>query len=103
MAVFHLADEVRAHLNYTMPEGGIGREGPIASPLRPPDVIPLDNFVCGYMKNLVSQVKNKDLQQIKACMRNAVAAVTHSILQNTWAEVEYRLGCRASSGAHIEI
>jgi len=56
------------------------------------------------MKNLLSQVKNKDLQQMKACMRNDVAAVTHCMLQNTWTEVEYRLGCRrASSGAHIEI
>jgi hypothetical protein len=54
------------------------------------------------MKNLVSQAKNKDLQQMKACMRNAVAAVTHS-MQDTWTEVEYHLGCRARSGAHIEI
>jgi len=101
MVVFHLADEVRTHLNYTMPGGGIDRGGPIASPLRPPDVTPLDIFLCGYMKNLVSQVKNKDLQQMKACMRNAVAAVTHSILQNTWTEVEYRLGCSASIGALV--
>jgi hypothetical protein len=56
------------------------------------------------MKNLISQVKNKDLQQMKACMKNALAAVTHSMLQNTWTEVKYRLGWRrASSSAHIEI
>jgi hypothetical protein len=98
--VFDLADEVRTHLNYTMP----GRGDPIPAPLRPPDVTPLDIFLCGYMKNLVSPVKNKALQQMKACVRNAVAAVTHSTLHNTWTEVEYRLGCRrASSGAHIEI
>jgi hypothetical protein len=54
-------------------------------PLRPQDVTPLDIFLCGHI-------------------RNAVAAVTHSMLQNTWTEVEYRLGCRrASSSAHIEI
>jgi hypothetical protein len=40
---------------------------------------------------------------MKACMRNDVAAVTHCMHQNTRTEVEYRLGCRASSGAHIEI
>ena len=103
--MFDLADEVRTRLNYTMPGGGIGRGGPIATLLRPQDVAPppLDIFLCGYMKNLVSQVKNKGLQQLKACMRIAVAVVTHSMLQNTWTEVEYRLGCRASSSAHIEI
>jgi len=85
-----------------MPGGGIGRGDPIATPPRPPDVTPLNIFLCGFMKNLVSQAKNKDLRQMKACMRNAVAAVTHS-MQDTWTEVEYHLGCRACSGAHIEI
>jgi hypothetical protein len=102
--VFDLADEARTPLKYTMPSGGIGRGGPIATLHRPPDVTPLDIFLCGYMKNLVSQVKNKYLQKMKARMRKAVAAVTHSMLRNTWTEVEYRLGCcRASSGTHIEI
>jgi hypothetical protein len=104
VVVFGLSDKVRTHLNYTMPGGEIGRGGPITTPLRPPDLTPLDIFFCGCMKNLLFPVKNKDLQQMKACMRNAVAAVTHSLLQNTWTEVEYRLDCRrASSGAHIEI
>jgi hypothetical protein len=44
-----------------MPGRGIGRGGPIATPLIPPDVTPLNIFLCGFMKNLVSQVKNKDL------------------------------------------
>ena len=36
-------------------------------------------------------------------IQDAVATVTHMI-QNTWAEVEYRLDiCRATRGAHIAI
>ena len=36
-------------------------------------------------------------------MQDAVATVTHMI-QNMWAEAEYRLDiCRATRGAHIEI
>ena len=81
-----------------MPGGGNDRRGPIATALGP-----LDFFLCGYMKNVVYQVKNKDLQQMKTCIRKALAAVTHSMPQNTWTEVEYRLGSRASSGGHVEI
>ena len=41
--------------------------------------------------NLVHHVQNNDLQQSKARMKDAVATVTHNMLQNTWAEIEYRL------------
>jgi hypothetical protein len=84
IVVFDLVDEVRNHLNRTMPGGGIGRRRPIATLLRPPDVTPMDFFVWGYVKNLISQVKNNDLQQMKTGIRNAVTSVIYSMLQNTW-------------------
>jgi hypothetical protein len=68
----------------------IGRNGPIAWPPKSPD--------------LICQVQINDLQQLKACIRDAVATVTPNMIQATWNEVEYRLDiCRATKGAHIEI
>jgi len=40
--------------------------------------------------HLMKQDKN-NLQQLKACIKDAVANVTHIILQNIWTEVEYHL------------
>jgi hypothetical protein len=40
------------------------------------------------MKNIVYQVKNNDLQHLKASIRDAVATVTPNMLQATWNEVE---------------
>jgi hypothetical protein len=49
-------------------------------------------------------MKIKDLQHLKARMRDAVATLTSNMLQATWNEIEYLLDiCRATKGAHIEI
>jgi hypothetical protein len=53
------------------------------------------------MKNIVYQVKIKDLQHLKVLIREAVTMETPNMLQATWNEVEYRLDiCRATKGAH---
>lgn len=43
------------------------------------------------MKIVVNHVKNNDINQSKARIRDAVATVNHYMLQNTWTESEYRL------------
>jgi hypothetical protein len=58
VVVFDLVDEVRTHLNHTMPGGWIGNGAPIAWPPRSPDLTTLDLFVWGYVKNLVYQFGN---------------------------------------------
>jgi hypothetical protein len=69
-----------------------------------PDFTLLDFFLWGYVKNFVSQVKNNHIQQLKVRIGDAVATVTHDMLQNTWTEVGYPLGiCRTIRAAHIEI
>jgi hypothetical protein len=51
----------------------------------------------GLVKNIFYQVEIKDLQHLKAHIRDALATVTPNILQATWNEVEYRLDiCRAT-------
>jgi hypothetical protein len=44
-----------------------------------------------------------NLQQLKACIRDAVATIPPNMPQAMWNEVEYRLAvCHATKGANIE-
>jgi hypothetical protein len=62
------------------------------------------DFLWGYVKNIVYQVKINDLQHLKARIRDVVAMVTPNTLQATWNEVEYHLDiCSAMKGAQTEI
>jgi len=82
----------------------IGRGVAISWPPRSLDLTQLDFFLWGYVKNLVYKVKNNDLQQLKADIRDPMAIVIHNMLQNTWTEVKYHLNiCRATSCFCIEI
>jgi hypothetical protein len=100
----HFRHHVRNHLDREMAGRWIGRGGPITLPPRSPDLIPLDFFLWGYVKNIVYQVKINDLQHLKACTRYAVATVTPNMLQATWNKVKYRLDiCHSTKGAYIEI
>jgi hypothetical protein len=42
--------------------------------------------VIEVIPHLMNQDKN-NLQQLKACIKDAVATATHIILQNTWTEI----------------
>jgi hypothetical protein len=56
------------------------------------------------VKDIVYQVKIRNLQHLIAYIRDAVAMVTPNMLQAMWNEVEYRLDiCHATKGAHLEI
>jgi hypothetical protein len=56
------------------------------------------------VKNLVYQIKSNDLQDLQAGRRNAVATVTHNMLQNICKEVENHEDiCCATGSTHIDI
>jgi hypothetical protein len=74
--------------------GWIGRRTPNSWPLNSPDITPLDFSPRCYVKNLVYQGKNNDLQRLKYGAKDAVHTIIHSILRNTWTEVAYRLKIR---------
>jgi hypothetical protein len=100
----HFCHHIRNHLNREMAGGWIGRDGPIASPPRSPDLTPLDLFLWGYVKNIFYQVKINDLQRLKARIKDAVATMKPNMLQATLKEIEYHLViCRATKGANIEV
>jgi hypothetical protein len=88
-----------------MPGGWFGKRTPIAWPLRSPDLTPLDcRESIPYVNNLVYLVKNQELQQMKAHLRDAMPAVTYNKPQNMRRESEYFLDiCCTISGANTKI
>jgi hypothetical protein len=92
------------HLNHTMLDRWIGRRVAISWPPRSLDLTHLDFFLWVTLLNLVYQVKNSFLQQLKADIRGPMAMVIHNMLQNTWTGVKYHLNiCRATRCFYIEI
>jgi hypothetical protein len=95
----HFSLPVRGALNEKFPNAWIGRGGPIPWPLRSPDLIPMDFFLRGYVKNCEYGEKIRDVQHL----RDRIATVTPDTIRRTWHEIEYRLDvCRATNGARIE-
>ena len=66
----HFAGPVRALLTNPFGNRWIGRGGPVSWPARSPDLIPLDFFIWGYMKNHVYSssfdLKRELIQRIHA-------------------------------------
>lgn len=51
-------------------------------------------------RTLSTWSETENLQQLKACMRDAVAIATHKMLQNMWKEFKYHLDiCCATRSA----
>jgi hypothetical protein len=58
----------------------------------------------GYVKDKVYSTPVPDTDNLKARIRNALAAVTEEMLQKTWREIECRLDVlRATNGAHVQV
>jgi hypothetical protein len=63
----------------------------------------LDFIFWGYVKDQEFRPKVGSVVELRARINNAVASVTPQMLENTWREIEYRLGIlQATNGAHIE-
>jgi hypothetical protein len=100
----HYSSVMKDHFNHMMPGRWIGGGMSIAWPPRSSSLTLLGMFPWDYVKNLIYQVKNNNLQQLKACIRDLVAMATHNVLQNTWTEVKYHLDIFCATWcAHIEI
>jgi hypothetical protein len=52
----------------------------------------LDFFSWGYVKDRVFRPKVGSVVELRARINSAVASVTPQMLENTWREIEYRLG-----------
>jgi len=61
-------------------------------------------FLWGYIKNIVSAEKIRNIHHLQDRITSAIETVTRDMIQKTWLEIEFRLDVsRATNGAHIEM
>jgi hypothetical protein len=69
-----------------------------------PQCNPTGFYLLELCKGQEFRPKVGSVVELPARINNAVASVTPQMLENTWREIEYRLGIlRATNGAHIEM
>jgi hypothetical protein len=91
-------------LDATFPNRWIGRDGPTPWPPRSLDIIPIDFFLWGYVKDKMFSTPVADITNLKARITDAFVTITEDMLQNKWREIDYRLDVlRATKGAHVEV
>jgi hypothetical protein len=94
---------VREFLDMHFPARWVRRDGPIPWPPRSSDITLLD-FFWGYVKHIVYKTLVTSLDERKLKIVAAIETVTPQMLENTWKEIEYRLGIlRAKKGTHVEV
>ena len=70
---------------------------------RSPDATPYDFFLWGYVKDQVYVPPlPASIPELKVRIRTATEIITADMLQTVWNELDYRVVCRITKGAHIE-
>jgi hypothetical protein len=65
---------------------------------------PLDFFLWGYVKDRVYATPICDVAELRRKITDVISTITSDMLNNTWAEIEYRLDIlRATNGAYVEV
>ena len=105
----HLAVETMviiacSSLNDHFPGRWIGRRGSIPWPPRSPDIMLLDFFLWGFVKDNIYRKRLSNIDALKARITTATASVDANMLAASWHEIEYRLHIpRATMGAYMEV
>jgi len=71
----HYTRHVTEYLNESFPNHCLGRGGPIAWPLRSPDLTPLDYYLWGHMRTLVYETKVNS----RAALRHRIFAAAEHV------------------------
>jgi hypothetical protein len=71
------------------PNHWLGRDGPLAWPPPSPDIIPLDFFLWGYVKNTVCAPKVTGVEDLKIRITDAITIMNRCLLDHTWEEFEF--------------
>ncbi|KAJ8960841.1 hypothetical protein NQ318_020137 [Aromia moschata] len=83
---FHHAVTVRNWLNSVFNEHWIGRDGPILWPPRSPDLIILDFYLWGRLKQIVYRESLENDEQLKTKIQNAVKSLSIEEIRNSFNE-----------------
>ena len=101
----HYTRHVRDYLNESFPNRWLGRGGPVAWPLRSPDLTPLDYYLWGHMRTLVYETKVDSRAALRDCIFAAAEHIRNhpdnvpSAIQSLLMRAE---NCIATGGGHFE-
>jgi hypothetical protein len=100
----HYLHEVHEYLNTRFAGRWIGRAAPVGLPPRSPDLIPLDIFLWGFVKDRVFVPPlPANVTELRTRITAAVAEVTPEMLRIMWQDIDYRwVVGHIISGSHIE-
>ena len=101
----HYTRHVREYLNESFPNHWLGRGGPVAWPLRSPDLTPLDYCLWGHMKTLLYETR---VESRAALCDHIFAAAEHirnhpdNVASATQSLLMRAENCIATGGGHSE-
>lgn len=99
----HFARDVRQYLDHQFPGRWIGRGGSIRWAPCSPDLIPLDFFLWGHLKNNVYKTPIKDLAQLKTKIKNEIESISSETLCDVFKNISKRMKlCIEVDGNHFE-
>ena len=85
------------------PNRWIGRYGPIRWASRNPDLTPMDFYLWGYLKEKVYEKQPKNLEDLKAFIKEEISSITRQTLSDVFENLKKRLSiCSAERGKNFE-
>ena len=78
----HYHSDVRSFLDGILPNRRIGRRGFVEYPLRSPDLIPLDFFLWGYLKDKVYAQKSATVVQLRATIEHECTNIPRELFHH---------------------
>ncbi|GBL95232.1 hypothetical protein AVEN_37701-1 [Araneus ventricosus] len=97
----HYSNIVREFLDTTFPQRWISRGAVMAWPL---DIMPLNFYLWGYVKQHVYSEHINDVKHLKQRITDVIHSVTPDVLTRVWEEMDYHLDvCWTTNGAHIKL
>jgi hypothetical protein len=99
----HFSAQTQQHLDIQFPDRWLGRGGPVSWPAISPDLIPLDLFLWGHLKEIVYRDPPTDIEDLLAKFHAAVATIDADMLRRVQASIPRRAAaCRRMRGGHFE-
>ncbi|ERL86775.1 hypothetical protein D910_04181, partial [Dendroctonus ponderosae] len=102
-APVHHTAQIHEYLNNEFPETTIGRGGPVQWPPRSPDLIKIDFFLWGYVKNEVFKITPTTKYDMKERTTTVFRNINNIVLNSVSDSFEKRINsCLNVNGNHIE-
>jgi hypothetical protein len=99
----HFSAQTQQHLNTQFPDRWLGRGGPVSWPARSPDLISLDFFLWGHLKEIVYRDPPTDMENLTAKFHAAVTTIDADKLRRVQATIPRRVAaCRRMNGGHLD-